>query len=140
MGFFDIFKRKELDLIQTLQKDLECERQKSCEFEKKCESLSRFSEIADLDKEKNNILAQIACEKASFQEEKKNLILQIENLKIESDGLTESIKEKRNQIVELDESILLQDFGMYSPIYDFATSDEYKDRLDAIRTEEYDIK
>ena len=136
MGFFDIFKRKELDLIQTLQKDLECERQKSCEFEKKCESLSRFSEIADLDKEKNNILAQIACEKASFQEEKKNLILQIENLKIESDGLTESIKEKRNQIVELDESILLQDFGMYSPIYDFATSDEYKDRLDAIRTEQ----
>lgn len=92
--------------------------------------------IADLDKEKNNILAQIACEKASFQEEKKNLILQIENLKIESDGLTESIKEKRNQIVELDESILLQDFGMYSPIYDFATSDEYKDRLDAIRTEQ----
>lgn len=136
MGFFDIFKRKELDLIQTLQKDLECERQKSCEFEKKCESLSRFSEIADLDKEKNNILVQIACEKASFQEEKKNLILQIENLKIESDGLTESIKEKRNQIVELDESILLQDFGMYSPIYDFATSDEYKDRLDAIRTEQ----
>lgn len=136
MVFFDIFKRKELDLIQTLQKDLECERQKSCEFEKKCESLSRFSEIADLDKEKNNILAQIACEKASFQEEKKNLILQIENLKIESDGLTESIKEKRNQIVELDESILLQDFGMYSPIYDFATSDEYKDRLDAIRTEQ----
>lgn len=123
-------------MIQTLQKDLECERQKSCEFEKKCESLSRFSEIADLDKEKNNILAQIACEKASFQEEKKNLILQIENLKIESDGLTESIKEKRNQIVELDESILLQDFGMYSPIYDFATSDEYKDRLDAIRTEQ----
>lgn len=136
MVFFDIFKRKELDLIQTLQKDLECERQKSCEFEKKCESLSRFSEIADLDKEKNNILAQIACEKASFQEEKKNLILQIENLKIESDGLTESIKEKRNQIVELDESILLQDFGMYSPIYDFTTSDEYKDRLDAIRTEQ----
>lgn len=136
MGFFDIFKRKELDLIQTLQKDLECERQKSCEFEKKCESLSRFSEIADLDKEKNNILAQIACEKASFQEEKKNLILQIENLKIESDGLSESIKEKRKQIVELDESILLQDFGMYSPIYDFATSDGYKDRLDAIRTEQ----
>lgn len=136
MGFFDIFKRKELDLIQTLQKDLECERQKSCEFEKKCESLSRFSEIADLDKEKNNILAQIACEKASFQEEKKNLILQIENLKIELDGLIESIKEKRNQIVELDESILLQDFGMYSPIYDFATSDEYKDRLDTIRTEQ----
>jgi predicted nucleic acid-binding Zn-ribbon protein len=136
MGFFDIFKRKELDLIQTLQKDLECERQKSCEFEKKCESLSRFSEIADLDKEKNNILAQIACEKDSFQEEKKNLILQIENLKIESDGLSESIKEKRKQIVELDESILLQDFGMYSPIYDFATSDGYKDRLDAIRTEQ----
>jgi len=123
MGFLDIFKRKELDLIQTLQKDLECAKKKSAELEKECESLSKFSEIADLDKEKKNIIAQISCEKDSFQEEKKNLILQIENLKIESDGLSESIKEKRKQIVELDESILLQDFGMYSPIYDFATSD-----------------
>lgn len=136
MGFLDIFKRKELDLIQTLQKDLECAKKKSAELEKECESLSKFSEIADLDKEKKNIIAQISCEKDSFQEEKKNLILQIENLKIESDGLSESIKEKRKQIVELDESILLQDFGMYSPIYDFATSDGYKDRLDAIRTEQ----
>lgn len=136
MGLLDIFKRKELDLIQTLQKDLECAKKKSAELEKECESLSKFSEIADLDKEKKNIIAQISCEKDSFQEEKKNLILQIENLKIESDGLTESIKEKRKQIVELDESILLQDFGMYSPIYDFATSEGYKDRLDAIRTEQ----
>ena len=136
MGFLDIFKRKELDLIQTLQKDLECAKKKSAELEKECESLSKFSEIADLDKEKKNIIAQISCEKDSFQEEKKNLILQIENLKIESDGLTESIKEKRKQIVELDESILLQDFGMYSPIYDFSTSEGYKDRLDAIRTEQ----
>lgn len=136
MGLLDIFKRKELDLIQTLQKDLECAKQKSAELEKRCESLSKFSEIADLDKEKKNIIAQISSEKDSFQEEKKNLILQIENLKIESDGLTESIKEKRKQIVELDENILLQDFGMYSPIYDFATSEGYKDRLDAIRTEQ----
>lgn len=136
MGFFDIFKRKELDLIQTLQKDLECTKQKSAELEKKCESLSKFSEIADLDNEKNKIISQISREKDSFQQEKKILILQIENLKVESDGLSESIKEKRKQIVELDESILLQDFGMYSPIYDFATSDAYKDRLDAIRTEQ----
>lgn len=143
MGFLDIFKRKELDLIQTLQKDLECARQKSvelekksAELEKKCESLSKFSEIADLDNEKNKIISQISREKDSFQQEKKILILQIENLKVESDGLSESIEEKRKQIVELDESILLQEFGMYSPIYDFATSDAYKDRLDAIRTEQ----
>lgn len=136
MGFFDIFKRKELDLIQTLQKDLECTKQKSAELEKKCESLSKFSEIADLDNEKNKIISQISREKNLFQEEKKILILQIENLKIKSDELSENIKEKRKQIVELDESILLQDFGMYSPIYDFATSDGYKDRLDTIRAEQ----
>lgn len=136
MGLFDIFKRKELDLIQTLQKDLECAKQKSAELEKECGRLSIFSEVADLDKEKKNIISQIACEKESFQEEKKNLILQIESLKIESNSLTESIKEKRKEIVELDETILLQDFGMYSPIYDFATSEGYKDRLDAIRTEQ----
>ena len=136
MGLFDVFKRKELDLIQTLQKDLECAKQKSSELEKECERLSIFSEVADLDKEKKNIISQIACEKESFQEEKKNLILKIESLKIESNSLTESIKEKRKEIVELNETILLQDFGMYSPIYDFATSEGYKDRLDAIRTEQ----
>lgn len=136
MSFLNIFKRKELDLIQALQKDLEYEKQKSVELEKRCKNLSKFSEVADLDEEKKKIISQITHEKESLQEEKKNLILQIDSLKIESNNLTESIKEKRKEIVELDEVILLQDFGMYSPIYDFATSEGYKDRLDAIRTEQ----
>lgn len=136
MSFLNIFKRKELDLIQALQKDLEYEKQKSAELEKRCKNLSKFSEVADLDEEKKKIISQITHEKESLQEEKKNLILQIDSLKIESNNLTESIKEKRKEIVELDEVILLQDFGMYSPIYDFATSEGYKDRLDAIRTEQ----
>ncbi len=48
----------------------------------------------------------------------------------------EEIENKKKQVVELDNTILLQDYGMYSPVYDFADSEMYKDRLDAIRTEQ----
>ncbi len=39
-------------------------------------------------------------------------------------------------IIELDDKILFQDFGVYQPQYNFATIDEYKDKLDEIRQEQ----
>lgn len=37
------------------------------------------------------------------------------------------------QIIETNETVLLQSYGIYEPIYTFATSDEYKDALQGIR-------
>lgn len=51
----------------------------------------------------------------------------------------EIIKKRRTvddlsaQIIELEETKLLQDFGLYKPLYDFASSSEYKEKLDEIR-------
>ena len=39
-------------------------------------------------------------------------------------------------IIELDDKILFQDFGVYQPQYNFATLDEYKEKLDEIREEQ----
>lgn len=47
------------------------------------------------------------------------------------------LQSKRAQIVETDEEILLQSFGLYKPMFDFATSDEYKAALERNR---YDQK
>lgn len=47
--------------------------------------------------------------------------------------LTERIAELRSQLVELEEQKLLQDVGLYEPMYVWATSEEYKAALDDVR-------
>lgn len=62
--------------------------------------------------------------------EKLNTILrQIDNSSAELASL-------KNQIIETDEEILLQSFGLYTPRYSFATVDEYKGRLVSIRDQQ----
>lgn len=43
------------------------------------------------------------------------------------------ISEKTSLIVELDEKILLQDFSLYEPLYDFVNVEEYKAKLEEVR-------
>lgn len=62
----------------------------------------------------------------SWKQRKKELDIEITSLEKEAN-------DKRKEIVELDDVVLLQDYGLYSPIYDFAHIDEYKIRLDDIR-------
>lgn len=50
--------------------------------------------------------------------------------------LEEEISLRKSEIIELDDAISLQDFGIYSPIYNFASSEQYKDRLAVIRQEQ----
>lgn len=47
--------------------------------------------------------------------------------------LNKSIDEKKKSIIQLDDDILFQDFSLYKPIYDFATSEKYKNKLNEIR-------
>ena len=39
----------------------------------------------------------------------------------------------------MNEAVLLQSFGLYEPQYDFATSEEYKTRLNEVRTRQKDL-
>lgn len=143
MAFFDFLKQKEFAEITCLKKDLEISankerelNQKVEELTKECESLSKFKEVADLTKKKNEILSSIKIEEEHAEKARENYQSEIAQLKSEIDKLSEEIQSKKGEIVELDETILLQEFGMYSPIYDFASSEMYKDRLDAVRTEQ----
>ena len=40
---------------------------------------------------------------------------------------------RRQQIITFDDEILVQEFGLYSPRYDFANAEQYKDELMRIR-------
>lgn len=51
----------------------------------------------------------------------------------EINSLDYQIQAKKTMIIETDEVILMQEFGLYQPKYDFANSDTYKERLSNIR-------
>ena len=42
-------------------------------------------------------------------------------------------------IIELDDKVLFQEFGVYQPQYNFATLDEYKEKLEEIREKQKDM-
>ena len=59
-----------------------------------------------------------------------------ETLQEEINELKKIKQSLQMDIIELDDKILFQDFGVYQPQYNFATLDEYKDKLEEIREEQ----
>ena len=53
--------------------------------------------------------------------------------------LNEKINNLKNQIIVFEDTLLLQDYGLYTPRYDFLNSEEYKLRLEKIRTEQKEM-
>lgn len=115
MGFFDFIKRKELNEIVELKSRV-------AQLVSDNEGLSRFREVSDLDK--------------YIQNEQKTLDIIRQSCKDAQNELSEvnrEIQTKRAEIVELDNTILLQEYGIYSPVYDFANSEQYAEKLREIR-------
>lgn len=143
MGLLDFIKHKELTEIALLKKEIEILKEKeeslyseTIELKSQCAELSQYKNIVDLDKEIEQKRSLINEQNAMFEQERQKHKDEISYLENKNVLLSEEIKHKESQIVELDEAILLQDFGFYSPIYDFANSEIYKNRLDKIRTEQ----
>ncbi|MFQ9312861.1 DUF4041 domain-containing protein [Clostridium perfringens] len=81
------------------------------------------------------------------QQEIANLVKEIDKLKIEKDKiskevdklfskkqeLSNKIKLKKKDLILLDDEILMQEFGVYKPIYDFESSEKYKQAIDNLR-------
>lgn len=143
MGLFDFLKHKELIEIALLKKEIESAKEKEerlsseiAMLQSRCSELSQYENIADIEREKEKTLSFIQEQNTRFEQDKQQHINEINSLEAQITSLSEEVKQKKSQIVELDDTILLQEFGMYYPIYDFANSEMYKDRLDAIRTEQ----
>ena len=62
-----------------------------------------------------------------------------ETLQEEIDELKKIKQSLQMDIIELDDKILFQDFGVYQPQYNFATIDEYKEKLDEIRNKQKEM-
>lgn len=82
--------------------------------------------INDRDAEKEKLMAELD---GSIQE-KRTEAAQLRN---EIANSNREIKALKNEIVDLNDEISLQEFGLYQPVYKFANSEQYKDRLAVIR-------
>lgn len=58
---------------------------------------------------------------------------------VQIDEIDAQIKEKMKQVDYWDDEIALTEFGLYTPVYDFATSAEYRERLDSVRRKQKEL-
>lgn len=127
MGFSDIFKGKqyksELEALQQKYDELQAlltpEMRNALALQEKMRELkqsiqSEQKEIESLDK-------AIA--------DKQNHISLLDN----------TISNKKSEIVSLDDEILVQEFGLYEPYFDFANALDYKEELAKIRSKQKEL-
>lgn len=74
-----------------------------------------------------------------LKKEKQAVVAELENIRRETSNLEYYISERKKCLIQMDDEILFQEFGLYRPKYDFANSGEYKNRLDSIRNSQKDM-
>lgn len=129
MGFSDTFKGKQY------KQELEILQEKYSNLEKLLTPEMRNAQTLE------TTLSQIRQNIVSGQETLNSLLSTISNTNKKIEDLNKVIADKQREIVSLDDELLVQEFGLYSPRYDFASSEQYKDKLTQIRNQQkYCIK
>ena len=124
MSLGDIFKAKENNQLKTriaeLEKLLTPEMQDSMQLQ-------------DRINQQQQILStlQRSCAEAAAEQE---ALLQRANAELTS--VKKQITQARSELVETEDEVLLQSFGLYTPRYSFSNSTGYKEALDKIRAKQ----
>lgn len=110
MGIMDLFKAKENEQL-------------------KIEIVSLKSKLLP---EHNNI-EELLGEIKLLEVKKETIKRDIQRLDSEKSKIELDINEKKADLIVLDDELLMQEFGLYKPTYDFANAEMYKDKLESIR-------
>lgn len=127
MGFFDTFKGNQYKTeVERLQKELEALKASiTPEMQDALKIKEEISRLQDQQKNEQNLLYKL--EKT------------IDSKNQEIRSLDNTISQKNKQIVLLDDEILVQEFGLYKPQFDFASALDYKEALVAIRAAQKEL-
>ncbi len=106
-------------------------------------------ECARLYDELKLVRSQLSPEQASaaslenkiqgLQETLKNMEFTKSRLIRESEEISAKINEQKRLLIDVEDSVNLQDFGVYKPRFSFCNSDEYKEKLNEIRKKEKEL-
>lgn len=124
MGFFDTFKGKQFKTeLEALQKEYE-----------NIQALMtpEMQEANNLQKAIENLHVQ--CDNATSELGRLNI--EVADRQKQISDLDFKIEELKKQIVSLDDEIVVQEFGLYTPRFDFASALDYKEALASVRAQE----
>jgi len=98
------------------------------------------STISLLEKHKIEIAQQVKNLESEFEKRKLELNLtykqQEQELKQQLRNLNKQVSDKKDEMIILEDGILLQSFGFYTPRYDFENSEIYRIKLEQIRNQQ----
>lgn len=83
-----------------------------------------------------NYISELNKQIQTLQTQSNSLSSEINKKQSELNSTNEKIRQLNAQLFDVQDSIYLQDFGLYKPKYALCNSDAYKDRLSAIRQEQ----
>ena len=126
-----------MNLFSNNKQNLELANKKVIELSKENEMLKKqLSECKEIIDSKNKNFEVEQQELMKLVKQKEELIIDKNNLEQQYDKLNRQLEDKKEEYIELEDKVLLQSFGLYKPQYDFATSSQYKDKLDEIRNKQ----
>lgn len=94
---------------------------------------SELAELKQKNQDQQTELNELKLQYRLLQNEVDSLKNAVSYRQAEIDQLDQDIQQKKQEIIWLDEEILVQEFGIYTPKYDFATALDYKEALAEIR-------
>lgn len=80
--------------------------------------------------------ATLACHIATLSKQEAELSERCSVLSLQNDDLENEIKSKKELSQDLDETLLVEEYGLYKPKFDFANSSKYKNALKDVRAEQ----
>ena len=134
MSIFDIFRIKE---IRTALAQTQEERDS---LKKECEVFKKLVPESDLYRQLKNAVSLLEKQKIEIAKQVKNFEIEAKKRKQEINGqiieLNKQLSDKRGELIILEDDILLQSFGFYTPKYEFENSEFYKLKLEQIRNQQ----
>ena len=132
-----------MHLIYELQNILH-QKQKEAEQEYFNEELECLLHLEDESKKSINEYAKhkndlAKSELDKIQDKKEKLLSENERLIHKISNLQKEIKKKKKKIVQLDDEILYQSFGLYTPIYNLMSSSMYREQIKTCRLKQKEM-
>ena len=87
----------------------------------------------------HRFIEELSSQKFSLENNIKDIEASISYRMSDIENLDLEIKKREQQIIDLDDEILVQDFGLYRPHYNFANALDYKDKLAEIRAKQKNL-
>ena len=127
MGLFDFLKKKEFDQIKKLTSELDaCRANSKNEIDRLHRQLERYSALSSIENEVENKKIELDTIIFTKQTQINAQKDEFDKLKEDYQSSIEIYKKLRNEVSVFENKLDLIEFGVYTPVYDFEKSEDYR--------------